>query len=362
MINVIQQNCAEVNCLTQPCFNYEGQVYPLYCVAHMKKDMVNVKDKRCLEPDCVKQPHFNYKGQTKGVYCASHCKIDMINVITPTCQENNCNTVPTFNYKFEKKGIYCVLHKKETMVDVKNKSCLHADCEKQPIFNFKDHQRGEYCISHKTPDMVDVVHEKCIHPLCFARAYFNNEGQKKGIYCASHKTADLINVYMSQCRTPHCTTSAKEKYEGYCFPCFIHMFPEKPNASNYKTKERSVVEYILNAFPDKTWIADKRVADGCSRRRPDIYLDMGSHLIMIEVDENQHMDYDLAMWVIALLSFYASTPMTTKKVTHLYRDIGVSIRRVYAQLRRPNNQNGNIAYHVLKIRRRIGWIMCLKKW
>ena len=45
-------------------------------------------------------------------------------------------------------------------------------------------------------------------------------------------------------------------------------------------------------FPHFTWVADKKVKDGCSRRRPDLLLDMGSHIIIIEVDENKHIDYD----------------------------------------------------------------------
>ena len=34
------------------------------------------------------------------------------------------------------------------------------------------------------------------------------------------------------------------------------------------------------------------VKDGCSRRRPDLLLDMGSHIVIIEIDENKHTDYD----------------------------------------------------------------------
>ena len=39
-------------------------------------------------------------------------------------------------------------------------------------------------------------------------------------------------------------------------------------------------------------MCDKTVEYGCSRRRPDIYIDFGTHLIIIEIDENQHIEYD----------------------------------------------------------------------
>jgi hypothetical protein len=70
------------------------------------------------------------------------------------------------------------------------------------------------------------------------------------------------------------------------------MFPDQPNARNYKTKERSVVEFVTTTFPQFSWQADRRIADGCSRRRPDLFLDMGYQIIIVEVDENQHQDYD----------------------------------------------------------------------
>jgi hypothetical protein len=72
----------------------------------------------------------------------------------------------------------------------------------------------------------------------------------------------------------------------------MFTFPDKPVARNYKTKERSVVEYILDQFKTLDWIADKTVADGCSKRRPDLFLHLGDQIVIVEVDENQHIKYD----------------------------------------------------------------------
>ena len=96
------------------------------------------------------------------------------------------------------------------------------------------------------------------------------------------------------CKSSWCETFGNRKYEGYCMPCFVNN-PEnqnKPTMRNYKTKEKEVVESITKTFTNFTWVSDKKVQDGCSRRRPDLLLDMGSHIIIVEVDENKHNDYD----------------------------------------------------------------------
>ena len=94
------------------------------------------------------------------------------------------------------------------------------------------------------------------------------------------------------CRSELCETMGNKKYEGYCLRCFIHLFPDKPNTRNYKTKEKDVVDRIIHTFTNFTWSADKKIQGGCSRRRPDLLLDMGSHIIILEVDENKHIGYD----------------------------------------------------------------------
>jgi len=82
------------------------------------------------------------------------------------------------------------------------------------------------------------------------------------------------------------------KYNNHCFRCFMHLFPDQPVSRNYKTKETDVAQFIINQFPNFTWNLDKKVEDGCSKRRPDLMCDLGYQVIIVEVDENQHTDYD----------------------------------------------------------------------
>ena len=95
------------------------------------------------------------------------------------------------------------------------------------------------------------------------------------------------------CKSSWCATIPSNRaYGGYCLICFIHLFPEKPIVRNYKTKERAVADFVKASFPEQTWVHDKRVADGCSAKRPDLLCDLGDQVIMIEVDEDQHTAYD----------------------------------------------------------------------
>jgi len=72
----------------------------------------------------------------------------------------------------------------------------------------------------------------------------------------------------------------------------MNLFPDKPVSRNYKTKEYSIVEYVKTQFENFTWVADKKINGGCSKRRPDLLLDLGYQIVIIEIDENQHTDYD----------------------------------------------------------------------
>ncbi len=96
------------------------------------------------------------------------------------------------------------------------------------------------------------------------------------------------------CKSEWCETTGNTRYDGYCLHCFIHLFPDKPNVKNYKTKEKAVIDYVFEQFPLEkySWISDKRIQDGCSRKRPDLFLDLGYQIIIVEVDENQHELYD----------------------------------------------------------------------
>ena len=121
---------------------------------------------------------------------------------------------------------------------------------------------------------------------------YNVEGETKALYCSTHRLDGMVDVKHKTCKSEWCLTRVSTKYDGHCLFCYMNLFPDKPVSRNYKTKEYSVVEYIKTKFPNLNWIADKIILGGCSKRRPDLLLDLFYQIIIIEVDENQHTDYD----------------------------------------------------------------------
>ena len=65
----------------------------------------------------------------------------------------------------------------------------------------------------------------------------------------------MINFNAKYCKSSFCNTTTNNKSKGYCFFCFVHVFPDEPLSRNYKTKEKYISNYILQVFKDNeyTW-------------------------------------------------------------------------------------------------------------
>jgi len=75
----------------------------------------------------------------------------------------------------------------------------------------------------------------------------------------------MIDVVNKRCNMELCSVRINyKKYDGYCLFCYIHLFPDKQITTNYKTKEKVIINFISDNFKDKTWIIDKKISDGCS--------------------------------------------------------------------------------------------------
>jgi hypothetical protein len=185
---------------------------------------------------------------------------------------------------------FCIHGKyKSTCKDCKGSNiCIHNKnkgyCKECSSLNYCEHNREKRrCKICKGSGI-------CIHDKQ-KRKCFECKGNEICIHKKQKPQCKLCGG-SSLCKSEWCEKIANKKYEGYCLFCYVNLFPDKPITRNYKTKEKDVVDRILKLFPNFTWITDKKIQDGCSRRRPDLLLDMGSHIIIVEIDENAHTNYD----------------------------------------------------------------------
>ncbi len=56
-------------------------------------------------------------------------------------------------------------------------------------------------------------------------------------------------------------------------------------------KDTAVGTHLKEKFSGVDWRRNKRIEGGCSVQRQDLLLDMSSHIMFVEVDENKHDTY-----------------------------------------------------------------------
>jgi len=317
MINVRSPKCKKCN-KSQPSFNYEGESTAKFCAKCKELDMVNVKDKKCER--CTKScPTFNYEGESTAKFCGKCKEPDMVDVTNKKC-EKCTKSRPSFNYEGESTAKFCVKCKESDMVDVTNKKC--EKCTKsQSIFNYEGEYIGRFCGKCKDPKMVDVTNPKCIE--CGKRATYSYPGVLSK-YCSKHKKDGMMVKPRRKCKTENCNETATH---GIKEPvnCELHSGPKDYNlverscvkchrldilnkdgiCVNFcsleeqdrimKKKVKKHEEYINklldSAIEMRPYATDTIIDSACSRFRPDRVYHCGTHIVVIEIDENQHKSY-----------------------------------------------------------------------
>ena len=314
------KKCIEVECNKFASFNISGEKYGIYCFNHKKDDMVNVNIIRCIhnrqksrckecggseicEHSRIKSRckecggsqiclHNKRKSQCKECGGSDFCEHNKFKSICRECGgsqicEHNRNKLqckecggsqicPHNNYKSICKECggsqICEHNKRKTRC----KEC--GGCEL-----CKHNKIKSRCKGCNGSELCEHNRQKATCKEC--RGSQICEHNKRKSRCKDCGGTDL-------CKSSWCEIQKNKKYEGYCFNCFMHLFPDRPNVRNYKTKEKAVTDYILERFQDFTWVTDKQIQDGCSKKRPDLLLDLGYQVIVVEIDENQHVSYD----------------------------------------------------------------------
>ena len=229
--------CKFEECRKTPNFNKIGETQGLYCKMHKKEEMVNVKSKTCVNDGCRKQPIYNKIGETQPLYCAQHKEIEMVNVKqTKKCQVKNCKNDPQYNFE-GKRAILCVDHKQENMINIAaSQKCFK--CDNESIAKYKD--GNGYCVDH-------------------------------------YPETKKVNTYKKNCK--------------YCMNCESDYICDDCKSRRH-LKEYDVVTYLKKNIYKECMTDTNKPVDECSKRRPDVYYDCFTHVVIVEIDEDQHRRYD----------------------------------------------------------------------
>ena len=328
MIDVKHKTCIYTGCKLRPSYNKEGETKALYCSVHKEDYMVDVKNKTCIYTGCKTLPSYNKEGETKPLYCSVHKEDDMVDVKSKSCIYPGCKLQPSYNKEGEFKPLYCSVHKLDKMVNVKSKSCIYSGCKTIPVFNKEGETKPLYCSVHKEYNMIDVIHNTCIYPCCKSRTFFGYCGQKPShcgkhkleymvtkskrncigndeedckdmaiygkdepLHCEDHKLPNEICWLVKKCNNCGRDKELLNKY-SLCGICADVPFYEESKRLN-KMKESKMVKYLRENIKDfREILADKIIDSTCNLYRPDILYDCGTHIVVIECDENQHKRYN----------------------------------------------------------------------
>ncbi|GAQ87939.1 hypothetical protein KFL_003890100 [Klebsormidium nitens] len=196
-------------------------------------------------------------------------------------------------------------------MDLVHKRCL---CKRAlPSFGAEG-ERPTRCAACKTEGMMDVVHRKCMCKRSQPR--FGLVGERP-TRCAACKTDGMVDVVNTMCENGCGTRAKSTPYKGYCLRCFVYLHPGEKVSRNYRVKEQHFTDHIKAAgiLPNHSQVTfDKRLQGGCSGRKPDIFVDMYTHTVHCENDEDQHRNYTCE----------------NKRLMELFRDAG---NRPQVQLR-----------------------------
>ncbi len=290
--NVVSKKCEGKGCRTIATFgplagSHSSARYCSSCIPKNEKGLwEDVKNKRCEGKSedghlCRKHPSFGLWGGNSATarFCSDHVPQDdrvWEDVVSKRCEGTTwdgekCRTRPSFGpLEGEPSSArFCAQH------------IPHGS--RNEWGNVKDKRR---CVGR------DEVGGRCLKSAAFGPL---GGDASSAIYC-TNCAPDKINwenVKSNRCAQDGCSTQAyKRRYRGYCMPCFASLFPLEPVANNFKTKERLIVqaldELLKRDFTHLEVTYDRQVVGGCSRRRPDIAVDVLTHVVIVECDEFGH--------------------------------------------------------------------------
>ena len=327
MVDILNKKCVKCK-KKQPSYNIEGEITAKYCNDCKEPDMIDVKHKKCSKCK-INLPFFNFKGQIEAIYCGDCKELDMIDVVHNKCKKCNIKR-PTFNFAGKTRPIYCMDCKESDMIDVDTKKCEKCQIV-VPVFNYETEKSPRFCNNCKEPNMVNIVDRKCNEENCRKKAIYGQPGvlpnrclthridgmmkqprrkcqvsegnncKETAIYgitepnhCEKHKLADEYCLTERKC--PKCNSIDILNKQGVCINICSLVEQDLLMKKRVKKKEEFIAKLLAEEIDLKNDVIemwrDTIIDSSCTKTRPDFAYHCGTHIVIVEVDEEQHRSYN----------------------------------------------------------------------
>ena len=315
--------CQTTDCERRASFGYIPR-QPLTCSIHKDPSMTDVNKTYCGHDGCCRILQYAYPGQP-AIRCFLHREEGMINVVAAKkCNTKRCDR--TARHKDPVTNVQaCDLHVRPGMLSIPKKSCNCAfpgctkqrsfgidpkkpthcgkhklpgmksgrarcsaeGCQKLPSWGFVAPER---CAGHKMEGMCDLAHTLCKLSGCLRIASFGLQ-QGKPVSCLEHKTDAMTDVVtpMKSCSSCGLQTRTACLRKGLCYYC-------RPTTIQAHSKElaiRALLEVQLGHIDFVHDRVTEAILDcACRRYRPDFWAELPTFVLVVEVDERQHENYE----------------------------------------------------------------------
>ena len=233
---------------------------------------------------CGTRASFNFIGEILGINCSKHKEPTMIDIKNKKCQK--CQTKrPVFNYIGETIALFCGDCKEPTMIDIKSKKCDEKGCRKHAICNFPG-VLPKYCVSHIREGMTRNPRKKCNIEDCNEMCVY---GIQEPLHCEKHKTEDDYNLCERRCS--NCNKIDILNRNGICINfCSLDEI-DRVVKKRVKKHEEFICKLLDAEIDIETYSKDSVEDSYCGKYRPDVVYHLGTHIVIVEVDEDQHKSY-----------------------------------------------------------------------
>ncbi|GAQ91401.1 hypothetical protein KFL_007780085 [Klebsormidium nitens] len=204
------------------------------------------------------------------------------------CETVGCKKQPTYGERGNKKATRCSTHKAIDMINFKATRCVVEGCGKSANFGFEGKARRR-CSKHQEAGMTCLSAARCTFKGCPTAASYGFAGKKK-CRCTKHKEEKMILFGAKRCGVDGCSTQPKFGRAGEKpTRCSRHKDDDMVDLGARKCEERALREELKQLLPEFELDFNKRIdGETCHAIRPDVFVDLLTHVIVIENDENQH--------------------------------------------------------------------------